>query len=178
MTISATRLLGLGLLLSTSGCYLGFHHQSSLVCDRDTGACVLQQRRPLRDDVVRTFPLSEVLGVTSKFSYWDPSPRAAEILVRAKGMDDPLLQDLWVSNNDDSSRSILVVLTRTGILHVAPQSLAGGSNGEGIQQYEFQRFVEGRGRRGAIVLDNWREILMMAAMPLLAGALLASGVFG
>lgn len=145
--------------------------RATFSCERPTGVCVHRIERESEPATTQTIPLSDVLGAYYQHAYWAESPKAREVLARARTLDDVKTEDVYVPAPGTGRRSgqRVIVFTHKGFVPVTPEFT---SNGQ-IDVHGFNSFVKGDGQeRFAIVEDLYFEAGVSTILPSLFGIVL------
>jgi hypothetical protein len=162
------RLVGLVLVVLAVAIYLDGAERATFTCERASGTCVHTVERLHRAADQRTFPIADVLGAGSKWSYWDVAPDAHEHLARARSMADVDASKLYTSAREQRrTTSSIVIFTRQGVVPMLPGFVPGSVDVEPLEQ-----FVAGRTDRAVLVQDERLGALPLPAILLALGAFL------
>jgi hypothetical protein len=165
------RLMAVGCFLIAPVFYLLLAHDNHLTCDRATGSCVLEEKRPLRDPHVQTFAIADVLDANCQSDAWMASPQAAAILKQARRPFNASQSGIWVSgpSGEDIPRFRPVLLTRGGIFPVTPDYAK-----DCMERGAITDVLEGRSTHGEMDLGRGWGGLVAMLLPVGTGiALLA-----
>src|SRR5215831_18138982 len=157
------RLMALGCFVLTPGFYLLLQKHVHLTCDRGSGKCVLEERRPLRDPAIQTFLLPDVIDAACQNKDWAPSPEAATILKSARRPFNPGEAGVWHKVGETSGEEHpsfrVVLLTHGGIVPVSPHY------DKDCKPEAITAVLSGHSAHGEMDEGKWWDGLAAAVLP-------------
>ena len=170
MVTIARRLIGFAFVGLAVLVYLDGAERGTFTCERATATCVHVVEHLHRAPVQRSFPVSDVIGAASKWSYWEEAPGAREHLASVRSRDELDLAKVYRSRQEISGRrstSSPVIFTRHGLVPL----LSGFTPGQ-VDAQALNAFMDGQGERAALVQDERLSALPLPVVLLALGALL------